>query len=44
MIGRGFGLLAQFGDRLSREEPRQFRGVETAAANRLDDPVAALEQ
>src|SRR5207248_1312602 len=39
-------LLAQLGECLFRQEPRQFRVVEAAAADRLGDPVvdAALEQ
>ena len=45
MIGLGFRLLARFGERGFRQ-PRQFRIVEAAAPDRLDDPVvdAALEQ
>src|SRR5271166_5371594 len=43
---RHLDLLAQFGERLLRQEARQFRVVEAIAANRLGDPVvdAALEQ
>jgi len=43
---RHFDLLAQFGEGRFRQQPRQFRVVEAAAAHRLDDSVvdAALEQ
>ncbi len=43
---RHLDLLAQFGDCLFRQEPRQFRVVEAIAMDRLGDPVvdAALEQ
>jgi hypothetical protein len=43
---RHLDLLAQFGERLFRQEPRQLRVVEAAAADRLGDPVmdAALQQ
>jgi hypothetical protein len=39
-------LLAQFGECGFRQQPRQFRVVEAAAADRLDDPIvdAGFEQ
>jgi hypothetical protein len=42
---RHLNLLAQFGERFFRQQPRQLRVVEAAAADRLGDPVvdAALE-
>jgi hypothetical protein len=43
---RHLDLLAQFGEGVFRQQPRQLRVVEAAAADRLGDPVvdAAPEQ